>query len=185
MIHTLADVKSKNIGPNTHIWQFSVVLEKAVIGDFCNLNCHTFVENDVVIGDRVTIKSGVFLWDGITIKDDVFLGPNVTFTNDVYPRSKQYPEQFKPVVIHQGASIGAGSTILGGIEVGKYALVGAASLVTKSIKPYALVIGHPAKQIGWVNEIGQKLVEKLDGFWECPNGIKYKLIEGELTKILK
>ena len=183
MIHELADVKSVNIGPNTNIWQFSVVLEHAVIGENCNLNCHTFVENDVVIGDRVTIKSGVYLWDGITLKDDVFIGPNVTFTNDVYPRSKQYPDEFKSLIVHKGASIGAGSTILGGIEVGEYALIGAGSLVTKNVKPFALVIGHPAKQVGWVNEMGQKLNEKLDGFWECPNGIKYKVVEGELRKI--
>lgn len=182
MIHQLADVKSVNIGPNTHIWQFAVVLEKAVIGDFCNLNCHTFVENDVIIGDRVTIKSGVFLWDGLTIKDDVFIGPNVTFTNDVYPRSKHYPEQFKPVVIQKGASIGAGSTILGGVEIGEYALIGAGSLVTKNVKPFALVLGHPAKQVGWVNEMGQKLKEISTDLWECPNGELYKVFQEHLIK---
>ena len=182
MIHALADVKSTKVGQTTNIWQFSVVLEHAEIGENCNLNCHTFVENDVVIGDRVTIKSGVYLWDGITLKDDVFIGPNVTFTNDVYPRSKQYPDEFKSLIVHKGASIGAGSTILGGIEVGEYALIGAGSLVTKNVKPFALVIGHPAKQVGWVNKQGQKLKEISTDLWECPNGELYKVIQENLIK---
>lgn len=144
MIHPLSDVQSKNIGEGTRIWQFAIVLPDAVIGKDCNINCHTFIENDVKIGDRVTIKSGVFVWDGIEIEDDVFIGPNVTFVNDKYPRSKIYPEKFQQTRICRSASIGANATILGGITIGEYALVGAGSVVTNDIPPYALVYGNPA-----------------------------------------
>lgn len=106
-IHPLADVKSKNIGKNTKIWQFCIVFENAVIGENCNICAHVLIENDVVIGDNVTVKSGVQLWDGIRIEDNVFIGPNVTFTNDLYPRSKKYPEKFLQTVVKKGASIGA------------------------------------------------------------------------------
>lgn len=102
MIHPLAEVQTKNIGANSQVWQFAVILEGAVIGDECNINCHTFIENDVLIGDRVTVKSGVYLWDGLVIEDDVFIGPNVTFTNDKYPRSKQYPGEFQKTIIKKG-----------------------------------------------------------------------------------
>lgn len=145
MIHPLADVKTDRIGKNTIIWQFSVILEMASIGDNCNINCHTFIENDVVIGNNVTIKSGVFLWDGISVEDNVFIGPNVTFTNDKYPKSKIYPQTFQNIVVKQGASIGANCTILGGVVIGKNSLIGAGSLVTKSVPDNELWIGSPAE----------------------------------------
>lgn len=145
MIHPLADVQTKNIGENTRIWQFAVILGGATIGQNCNINCHTFIENDVKLGDRVTIKSGVFLWDGITLENDVFVGPNVTFTNDKYPRSKKYPEQFQRTIIKKGASIGAASVILGGCTIGENSMVGAGSLVTHDVPPNTLVMGSPAK----------------------------------------
>jgi UDP-2-acetamido-3-amino-2,3-dideoxy-glucuronate N-acetyltransferase len=147
MIHHLADVHTKNIGRDTKIWQFAIVLEGATIGNNCNINCHTFIENDVKIGNNVTVKSGVFLWDGITIEDDVFIGPNVTFTNDKYPKSKIYPDAFQNTIIKKGASIGANATILGGISIGKNALIGAGSVVTKSIPDNELWMGNPAKFI--------------------------------------
>ncbi|HRD56450.1 MAG TPA: acyltransferase [Ferruginibacter sp.] len=159
MIHPLADVKSKNIGDNTSIWQFAIVLEAAQIGNNCNINCHTFIENDVVIGDRVTIKAGVFLWDGIRIANNVFIGPNVSFTNDKYPRSKKYPDKFQLTIIEEGVSIGANATILGGLTIGKFALIGAGSVVTKNIPPYSLVYGNPAAIVGRVNELGE-IIEK-------------------------
>jgi acetyltransferase-like isoleucine patch superfamily enzyme len=145
MIHHLADIQSKNIGVNTNIWQFCVVLPNAEIGDNCNICSHCFIENDVVIGDNVTIKNGVYLWDGITIEDNVFIGPNVTFTNDKYPRSKQYPENFQKTIIKQGASIGAGSVILGGVTIGERAMIGAGSVVTKNIPDGELWLGNPAR----------------------------------------
>lgn len=144
-VHPTADVQSQNIGRDTIIWQFVVVLAQAKIGASCNINCHTFIENDVVIGNRVTVKSGVYLWDGILIEDDVFLGPNVTFTNDKYPKSKIYPGSFQKTIIKKGASIGANATILGGIVIGENALIGAGSVVTKDIPANELWVGNPAK----------------------------------------
>ncbi len=132
-IHKLSDVQTKNIGKDTKIWQFCVVLEKAVIGENCNICAHVLIENDVVVGSNVTVKSGVQLWDGIRIEDNVFIGPNVTFTNDLYPRSKQYPEKFLVTTIKKGASIGANSTILPGITIGENAMIAAGSIVTKDV----------------------------------------------------
>lgn len=156
MIHNLADVQSIKIGKDTKIWQFCVVLEHAEIGAECNINAHVFIENNVVIGDSVTIKSGVQLWDGITIEDNVFIGPNVTFTNDITPRSKQYPNAFLKTIIKKGASIGANSTILGGSNIGEYALIGAGSVVTKDIPNNELWYGNPALFKGYVCNCGNK-----------------------------
>lgn len=149
-IHPLSDVSTKNIGKDTRIWQFSVILEKAKIGKNCNICAHTLIENDVVMGNNVTIKSGVFLWDGICIEDDVFIGPNATFTNDKKPKSKHYPEQFLTTLIEKGASIGANATILPGLKIGTHSLVGAGAVVTKDVPAFAIVVGNPAKVIGKV-----------------------------------
>jgi UDP-2-acetamido-3-amino-2,3-dideoxy-glucuronate N-acetyltransferase len=149
--HSMALVESSHIGDNTRVWAFAHVLPKAVIGDDCNICDHTFIENDVIIGNRVTIKSGVQLWDGITLEDDVFVGPNATFTNDPFPRSKQYPESFTRTVIRKGASIGANATILPGLTIGQYALVGAGAVVTNDVPPFAVVMGNPAGITGYVH----------------------------------
>ncbi|NMB64867.1 MAG: N-acetyltransferase [Spirochaetes bacterium] len=117
MIHPTADVQTENIGNRTQIWQYVVILPGAKIGKNCNINAHCFIENDVIIGDNVTVKCGVYLWDGLVIEDNVFIGPNVSFTNDKYPRSKKYPERFDKIIIKKGASIGAGAVILGGITI--------------------------------------------------------------------
>ena len=143
-IHPLADVKSLNIGKDTRIWQFSVIFENARIGENCNICAHSLIENDVVIGNNVTIKSGVFLWDGTRVEDDVFIGPNATFTNDVMPRSKIYPDVFSGITLKKGASIGANATILPGITIGCKAMVGAGAVVTKDVPDYAVVAGNPA-----------------------------------------
>ena len=156
MIHKLADVQSSTIGVNTNIWQFCVVLEDANIGNNCNINAQCLIENDVIIGDNVTIKSGVQIWDGITLEDDVFIGPNVTFTNDFTPRSKQYPNEFLKTTIKKGASIGANSTIIGGITIGEYAMVGAGSVVTKDMPNNELWYGNPAHFRGYVCKCGKK-----------------------------
>ena len=153
-IHPLADVQSDNIGVGTNVWQFCVILKNARIGKNCNINAQVFIENDVVIGDNVTVKSGVQIWDGITIEDNVFIGPNVTFTNDMRPRSKQYPESFARTRIEKGASIGANATILAGNVIEEYAMIGAGSVLTKSVGKNELWLGNPARHVGYVTDSG-------------------------------
>jgi acetyltransferase-like isoleucine patch superfamily enzyme len=143
-IHSLSDVQSKSIGAGTRIWQFCVILERAQIGKDCNICAHCFIENDVIIGNRVTIKCGVHIWDGLRVEDDVFIGPNVAFANDRFPSSREYPEKFLPVLIKKGASLGSNATILPGITIGEKAMVGAGAVVTKDIPPRAIVYGNPA-----------------------------------------
>lgn len=150
-LHPTADVQSTTIGAETRIWQFCVVLPGARIGAGCNICAHVLIENDVRIGDNVTVKSGVQLWDGITLEDDVFVGPNVTFTNDSRPRSKQYPTSFARTVVGRGASIGANATILPGLTIGEGAMVGAGAVVTRSVPDYATVIGNPAAIVGYTH----------------------------------
>ena len=147
IIHPLADVQTIDIGEGTKVWQFCVILKQAKIGINCNINCHVFIENDVLIGNNVTIKPGVQLWDGIVIEDGVFIGPNATFTNDLKPRSKQYPEKFLKTIVKKGASIGANATILPGITIGENAMIGAGSVIVKDVPPNTVWVGNPAKQI--------------------------------------
>lgn len=149
-IHETADIQSDSIGPGTTIWQSVVVLPGAQIGADVNICAHCFVENDVIIGDRVTVKSGVYLWDGVRLDNDVFVGPNVTFTNDKFPRSKAYPDHFMLTQVEVGASIGGGAVLLPGITIGRGSMVGAGAVVTKSVPPYAIVYGSPARITGYV-----------------------------------
>lgn len=148
-VHPQGICESTTVGPGTRIWAFSHVLPGALIGADVNINDHVFIENDVIVGDRVTVKSGVQVWDGIRLGDDVFVGPNVTFTNDPFPRSKQYPEQFATTIIEDGASIGGGAVILPGSRVGRRAMIGAGAIVTKDVPPYAIVVGNPARIVGY------------------------------------
>jgi acetyltransferase-like isoleucine patch superfamily enzyme len=150
IIHKLADVASNTIGDGTTIWQFVVVLSGAKIGANCNICAHVFIEDDVVIGDRVTVKCGVQLWDGMRVGNDVFIGPNATFTNDLFPRSKKYPDKYLKTTIGDGASIGAGAVILPGLSIGAGALVAAGAVVTKSVAPRSLVCGNPAKHVRFI-----------------------------------
>jgi UDP-2-acetamido-3-amino-2,3-dideoxy-glucuronate N-acetyltransferase len=146
-IHPLADVQSRSIGDGTRVWQFVVILPGAVIGSDCNINALCLIENDVVVGDRVTVKSGVQLWDGLRIEDDVFVGPNVAFTNDKLPRSKQYPQAFQTTTVRRGASIGANATVLGGVTIGERAMVGAGAVVTKDVPAGETWVGNPARPL--------------------------------------
>ncbi len=174
-IHPLADVQSTQIGEGTRVWQYAIVLKGAVIGKDCNINCHTFIENDVVIGNHCTIKSGVYVWDGIKMEDDVFVGPNVTFINNNTPRSQQYPEKHIGVTIRKGVSIGAASTIKGDIEIGMFAMIGAGSLLTKSVPAFQLWYGHPASHKGYVTRQGNILSLNLMD----ENGKQFHLVNNE------
>ena len=150
-IHPLADAQSKAIGDNTKVWQFVVILPGARIGSEGNICSHCLIENDVVIGDRVTVKSGVQLWDGLRVGNDVFIGPNASFANDRFPRSKRTPEKFLQTVLERGSSIGANATILPGITIGSNAMVAAGAVVTRSVPPNAIVAGNPAKIVDYVD----------------------------------
>lgn len=154
LIHPTADVQALKVGARTQVWQFVVILPQAAIGEDCNICSHCFVENDVVVGDRVTVKSGVQLWDGLRLEDDVFVGPNVTFTNDRMPRSRVYPESFSKTVVRRGASIGGGATILPGVEIGERAMVGAGAVVTRDVPARSIVVGNPARVIGQIEDAG-------------------------------
>lgn len=148
--HAQALVESPHVGEGTRIWAFAHVLPKARIGKDCNICDGVFIENDVTVGDRVTVKCGVQLWDGITLEDDVFVGPNATFTNDKHPRSRAYPEKFSRTLVQKGASIGANATLLPGITVQQGAMVGAGAVVTKDVPAFSIVVGNPAKIVGYV-----------------------------------
>jgi UDP-2-acetamido-3-amino-2,3-dideoxy-glucuronate N-acetyltransferase len=143
--HHLADVQTDAIGSDTTIWQFCVVLKHARIGSNCNICACCFIENDVVIGNNVTVKNGVYIWDGTTLEDNVFIGPNVTFTNDKNPRSKVYQAEFTKTLVKRGASIGGGAVILPGITIGENAMIGAGAVVTTNVPPNAVVYGEAAR----------------------------------------
>ena len=153
-VHSHAICETEAVGPRTRIWAFAHVLPGARIGADCNICDHVFVENDVVVGDRVTVKCGVQLWDGVQIEDDVFIGPNVTFTNDLFPRSRRHQEKVHSTRIRNGASIGANATILPGIEIGSHAMIGAGAVVTRSVPPNAIAVGNPARITGYVGADG-------------------------------
>lgn len=179
-IHDTAAVQSTLIGAGTTIWQSVVILPGARVGADVNICAHCFIENDVTIGDRVTIKSGVYLWDGVRLDNDVFIGPNVTFTNDKFPRSKAHPATFMVTHVEEGASIGGGAVLLPGITIGRGAMVGAGAVVTKSVPPYAIVYGSPARIAGYVENTSsagktgglavQTLVDSADGVIETGVG---------------
>jgi acetyltransferase-like isoleucine patch superfamily enzyme len=152
-VHSHALCESDQVGPGTRIWAFAHVLAGAIIGRDCNICDMVFIEEDVVIGDRVTVKSGVQLWNGARIGDDVFIGPNATFTNDSFPRSKQHPAAFQSVVVEDGASLGANCTILPGIRIGARAMVGAGAVVTRDVDAGAIVAGNPARVVGAVPDL--------------------------------
>src|SRR5690242_6657217 len=150
-VHPQALCESGTIGTQTRIWAFAHVLAGATIGQDCNICDHVFIENDVVLGDRVTVKSGVQLWDGLRVSDDVFIGPNATFSNDKYPQSKKYQERVLQTHLGRGASIGSGANVLPGVSVGARAMVGAGAVVTHDVPARAIVSGNPARIVGYVD----------------------------------
>jgi UDP-2-acetamido-3-amino-2,3-dideoxy-glucuronate N-acetyltransferase len=149
-VHENAVCESSTVGEGTRIWAFAHILPGARIGKGCNICDGVFVENDVRVGDNVTVKCGVQLWDGLSLEDDVFVGPNATFANDRLPRSKVYPETFQKTIVRKGASIGANATILPGVEIGPGAMIGAGAVVTRNVPPNAIVVGNPGRITGYV-----------------------------------
>jgi acetyltransferase-like isoleucine patch superfamily enzyme len=164
-------VESPHIGQDSNIWAFVHILKGAIVGSRCNIGDHCFIESGVTVGDNVTIKNGNMLFEGLTLEDGVFVGPHVFFTNDLYPRSPRLPQAqtryktkdwLSSTTICRGATLGAGAVIIAGIQVGEFAMIGAGAVVTKDVPPYALVVGNPARQQGWVCQCGQKIVFKGD-----------------------
>ena len=155
--HDTALVESRNVGSGTRIWAYTHVMDGAVIGDNCNICDHCFIESGAVIGNNVTIKNGVSVWDKVTIEDGAFVGPNATLTNDLWPRSRNQNWQAKETLIGKGATIGANATILCGIRIGSFAMIGAGSVLTRDLPDYALCYGNPARIHGWVCSCGSKL----------------------------
>lgn len=162
-IHPHALCESGNVGAGTRVWAFAHVMAGAVIGEDCNICDHAFIESNVVIGNRVTVKNGVLLFERVTVEDDVFLGPHVVFTNDLRPRieEKTPREEWLPTTVRKGASIGANATIVCGAVIGEYALIGAGAVVTGDVRPHALVVGNPGRQIGWACVCGGTLTPDL------------------------
>jgi acetyltransferase-like isoleucine patch superfamily enzyme len=165
-VHPTAIVETELIGPHTRIWAFVHVMANACIGANCNIGDHCFIESGAVIGDNVTVKNGNMIWDGIVLEDGVFVGPHVFFTNDRYPRSPRLPQArakyadrgwLEPTVVRRGASLGAGATLLAGVTIGEFAMVGAGAVVTRNVPAHALVVGNPARVKGWVCECGRPL----------------------------
>ena len=155
-VHENAVCESSTVGEGTRIWAFAHILPGARIGKGCNVCDGVFVENDVTVGDNVTVKCGVQLWDGLSLEDNVFVGPNATFANDRLPRSKVYPETFQKTIIRKGASIGANATILPGVEIGPGAMIGAGAVVTRNVPPNAIVVGNPGRITGYVQTGAEK-----------------------------
>jgi UDP-2-acetamido-3-amino-2,3-dideoxy-glucuronate N-acetyltransferase len=172
-VHPQAIVDTGDIGPRTRIWAFSHVLKGARLGRECNVGEGCFIESGVVVGDGVVIKNGVSLWEGVRIEDHAFLGPNCVFTNDRLPRSKAYKRP-APTLVCEGASIGANATVICGIQIGRYALIGAGAVVTRSVPDYAVVVGNPGRVHGFICRCGEKLQFAKGGEAACSCGLAYE-----------
>jgi acetyltransferase-like isoleucine patch superfamily enzyme len=184
-IHPTALAESHEIGAGTRVWAFAHILAGARVGKDCNIGDHCFIESGAVVGDNVTLKNGNMVWEGVQLADGVFVGPNVFFTNDLHPRSPRLPQARKryseksnwlvPTIIERGAALGAGAIILAGVTVGEFATVGAGAVVTKGVPPHALVVGNPARRVGWVCKCGKSLQFKRQRA-KCPEcGSSFKL----------
>jgi acetyltransferase-like isoleucine patch superfamily enzyme len=180
-VHQLALCESDDVGPRTRVWAFAHVLAGARIGADCNVGDHAFVEGGAVVGDAVTIKNGVLLWSGVTVEDEVFLGPGAVFTNDASPRAPfpKGPAGWLPTLVRRGATVGAGATVLSGLTIGCWAMVGAGSVVTGDVPAHAVVVGNPARQAGWACRCGRTL----PGDLACAGcGRAYRLAGGSLQE---
>lgn len=173
------------IGKGTKIWHFSHIMTGCVMGESCNVGQNVVISPGVILGKNVKIQNNVSLYTGVVCEDDVFLGPSCVFTNIVNPRSAVIRrDQYVKTVVKKGASVGANATIVCGHDIGEFAFIGAGAVVTKEVKPYALVVGNPAKQVGWMSEYGHRLSFDAEGIATCPeSGEKYKLTNNSVTKI--
>ncbi len=187
-VHPTAVVdEGAQIGAGTRIWHFSHIMPTARIGEGCNLGQNVFVDNNTVIGNRVKIQNNVSVYNGVILEDYVFCGPSMVFTNVINPRSEiERKHEFKPTLVRRGATIGANATIVCGVTIGRYALIGAGAVVTSDVPDYALVIGVPARQVGWVSRHGHRLSEQDDqGNWVCPqSGWRYREVEPGVLRCL-
>lgn len=185
-IHETAVIDAgAEIGEGTKVWHFCHIMPGAVLGKGCNLGQNVFVANGVRLGNNVKVQNNVSIYEGVICEDDVFLGPSMVFTNIKIPRSAVVRKgEYTETLVRKGASIGANATVVCGHEIGAYALIGAGAVVTKNIKPYALVVGTPAQQIGWVSEYGHRLAFDDTGHATCPESKEqYQLIEDQVKKI--
>ena len=175
------------IGEGSKIWHFSHIMPDAIIGKNCNIGQNVVVSSDVILGDNCKVQNNVSIYTGVTCEEDVFLGPSMVFTNVVNPRSAVVRRgQYAKTIVRKGVSIGANATIVCGYEIGQFAFIGAGAVVTKMVKPYALVIGNPARQTGWMSEYGHRLNFDENGLAVCPeSGEKYMLENEEVTKLKK
>jgi UDP-2-acetamido-3-amino-2,3-dideoxy-glucuronate N-acetyltransferase len=172
------------IGEGTKIWHFSHIMPNCKIGEKCNIGQNVVISPEVILGKNVKVQNNVSIYTGVICEDDVFLGPSMVFTNVINPRSAIIRrDQYDKTVVKKGASIGANATIVCGNDIGEYALIGAGAVVTKTVLPFALVIGNPAKQLGWISEFGHRLKFDSEGVATCPeSGDKYILEDGKVRK---
>ena len=174
------------IGKGTKIWHFSHIMPNCIIGEDCNIGQNVVVSPGVVLGRNVKVQNNVSIYTGVICEDDVFLGPSMVFTNVINPRSAiSRKDQYKQTLVCKGASIGANATIVCGNEIGAYAMIGAGAVITKPVPPYALVVGNPARQIGWVSEFGNRLNFDEEGLAVCKeSGDKYRILDNVVVKIV-
>ncbi len=177
--------KGAQIGDGTKIWHFTHLMATCTLGMNCILGQNVYVDNNVIIGNGVKIQNNVSIYDGVIIEDDVFLGPSMVFTNIINPRSFiERKDEFKKTTIRKGASIGANATIICGIEIGEYAMIGAGAVVTKNVPPYALVVGNPSKEVGWVSEAGHQLQFNSEFIATCPQSNQQYNLKGSTIQKL-
>jgi len=183
-IHPSAIVESQDIGSESRIWAFVHILPNVKIGRNANICDHCYIESNVILGDNVTVKCGVWLWDGVTVENNVFIGPSVTFANDLNPRSGKHDFKLLPTLLKEGCSIGAGAVILPGITIGKYAMIGAGSVVTKNVSDFELVYGNSAKPKGYICKCGKKFdFTENSNLYNCECGLQLKKESGLVSLV--
>ena len=181
-VHPLGLCESEDVGAGTRVWAFAHVMAGATLGKDCNVCDHSFIESGAILGNRVTVKNAVLIWDRVTVADDVFLGPNMVFTNDLMPRAtvKKNRDQLVPTIVEQGATIGANATIVCGVTIGSWAFVAAGAVVIKSVPAHALMVGNPARRVGWSCACGDRLSADL----RCSCGRMFELTDVGLREVV-